>query len=204
MSLFDFFRPKSSSKQLARAIERGEIDRAYALVAKNPDLLSQGAPPPLVAAIQAEAWELVTRLLEFQPDINATFEGMTPLHYAIEKGKPSIARELVKAGADVNARDNNGRTPIFYAATTAVSDVKLLLEAGAEMNAQDNFGQTFLHDRAKRIEKCWNDGDEANAREGAERFNYLVFIYRADPTIRDQDGKLPNDYCSKLQIKKPF
>ena len=38
--------------------------------------------------------------------------GGTPLHWAAALGRVEMARRLIEAGADVNARDDNGFTPL--------------------------------------------------------------------------------------------
>ena len=55
-------------------------------------------------------------------------------------------RVLIEAGADVNARDLGGMTPLMFASyksTTSVV-VTLLIEAGADVNAKTNGGKTAL------------------------------------------------------------
>jgi hypothetical protein len=47
---------------------------------------------------------------------SGTTEGRTPLHLAAQCGYTDVIRVLVRAGADVNARDGFGHTPMFAAA----------------------------------------------------------------------------------------
>jgi ankyrin repeat protein len=76
--------------------------------------------------------------------------GETPLHLAAKYCQMSVAELLLANGADVNAWDDSGRTPL-HAAVDHVSLygdnlnlVKLLLARGAEVNAKTNGGATPL------------------------------------------------------------
>jgi len=51
-------------------------------------------------------------LLEAGADVNIPGErGDTPLHQAIQMGEFRIARQLLAAGADLEARNDEGNTP---------------------------------------------------------------------------------------------
>jgi ankyrin repeat protein len=48
---------------------------------------------------------------------------------------------LIEAGADVNAKDNNGSTPLFFCALKGHVEVaRALIEAGADVNAKVDNG----------------------------------------------------------------
>src|SRR5436190_1180810 len=67
---------------------------------------------------------------------------MTPLHEAAACDIERV-RQLLAEGADINARDEDGATPLHYAgAESATEIVRLLLEAGADLSLVDRQGQT--------------------------------------------------------------
>ena len=62
-----------------------------------------------------------------------------------------IVKLLIQYGADVNARDNRGFTPLILSARFShdKTDIaKILLSAGADVNAQNNYGNTALMEAA--------------------------------------------------------
>jgi len=77
-------------------------------------------------------------------DIPPVDAEQTPLHWAAEHGQYTIAQRLIANGADVNAPDQFGRTPL-HAAVRYSEMVVILLDAGADPNAVDIFGRTPLH-----------------------------------------------------------
>ena len=62
-----------------------------------------------------------------------TEEGQTAMHYAAEGDDASILLQLLEAGADVNAQDDMGSTPLEYALEHEnKQNVKLLLDYGGK------------------------------------------------------------------------
>ena len=53
----------------------------------------------------------------------------TPLHKAARAGDLHAVEALIKAGANVNARDNDGNTPLYYARSKEERAVIRLLES---------------------------------------------------------------------------
>jgi len=67
------------------------------------------------------------------------------LHDAARKGDIVKVRQLLEQGTDVNARDQDQRTPLCIAAYYGKTDVaKLLIEKGADVNAKDKYQRTPL------------------------------------------------------------
>jgi ankyrin repeat protein len=81
-------------------------------------------------------------------DISDDFYG------AIRNNDIARLTALVRDGADVNAKDRHGETPLMYAASAGSLDaMKFLLSHGAEVNAQNQFGSTALIWSATDLEK---------------------------------------------------
>ncbi|NLX58377.1 MAG: hypothetical protein GXY74_04735 [Phycisphaerae bacterium] len=104
----------------------------------------------------------------------------TPLHWAASPplGCPSLAacESLVGAGADVHARDEGGRTPLFFAGNREIAQW-LVEECGSDPARRDSSGYTALHFAA------WN------TREGV--IPYLAAEAGADINAQANNGETP-------------
>jgi len=71
--------------------------------------------------------------------------GSSPLNAPATFGQTDAARALIKGGADVNSRNNDGATPLITAAFLCRAEiVRALLDHGADKNAKNNAGATAL------------------------------------------------------------
>jgi serine/threonine-protein phosphatase 6 regulatory ankyrin repeat subunit B len=74
----------------------------------------------------------------------------SPLADAIEAGRRAAALELIAEGADVNAAQRDGTTPLHWAAYRLDQDlVDRLVAKGAQANTQNRFGASPLGEAAK-------------------------------------------------------
>ena len=77
-------------------------------------------------------------------DINELYYDYTPLCYAVKRDKESIARLLIRNGANVE-KECHGKTPLMFAAKNdLVHMIDLLIESGAGVDNSNQFGQTPL------------------------------------------------------------
>lgn len=75
------------------------------------------------------------------------FQGYTPLIQAVDTNLVKVADYLISKGADINAKESLGLTPLMITARngdTSASMAKMLLAKGADTNKQNNTGWTAL------------------------------------------------------------
>ena len=95
---------------------------------------------------------------------------ISPLHIAVKNGDPDSASLLIRAGADVNHRDSDGETPLYWAAEAGRLDtVRLLLSCGADP-ATDNFE---IHDIGYDFRRIEALGFVSDIRRGGGWDAYL-------------------------------
>ncbi len=99
---------------------------------------------------QDAAPEKIQEIMNHSIDVNAkdpSFFGQTPLMFAVSSvSNPEFVNALIRAGADVNARDDKRMTPLMHAAFNNQNPeiLKALLLAGAPVNDRDESGRSAL------------------------------------------------------------
>jgi len=95
-------------------------------------------------AIRNGALEDVMYFIEQKKvDVNTKdINGVSPLHMAAGHGRAEIAEVLISNGANINAKMDNGFTPLFVAINADVA--KVLISAGADIHAKTPIGSTPL------------------------------------------------------------
>jgi len=94
----------------------------------------------------------------------------TPLMRAALDGNTERVRELIHQGADINQRDDNGRTALMFAViNTHYETMKVLLEYGADVNNKSNKGGTALMGAAsagdlRMVQALLDKGADVHAR----------------------------------------
>ena len=68
------------------------------------------------------------------------------IHDASKEGNIEAVKQHLAAGTDVNAKDEEGETPLYQAVFVAHKELaELLIANGADLNAKDDEGSTPLH-----------------------------------------------------------
>lgn len=107
-------------------------------------------------------------------------DGVTPLMLAARRGRRDVVEALIAAGADVNAADDLGLTPLFHACHDPDEDrghpqvVESLIAAGADREARIGYGVRPLmyaagHGEAAVVEALLKAGADPLARNDGGR-----------------------------------
>jgi ankyrin repeat protein len=171
---------------------------------------------PLVAALVGEHFQTADLLRLNGADPNVLgYEKCTPLLAAVNCfhgcGNLEVTLKLIEYGADINAKDTYGSTPLHWASRghhfEDGSVLRLLLKHGGDVNARNTDGFTPLHEASccgglevvpillkhgADIEAEGSDGKTAlqvAAVEGHDEVVRLLLKHGANVEAEDSDGK---------------
>ncbi len=149
------------------------------------DIVAEAPPRPvdakvtaLIAAVRAGNRGEIERQIAASPEVvhGKDAGGSTALHHAAGYGPVDNLQLLIDKGADVNAKNRRGSTPLHWAIHVEAK-VRLLLSKGANANTKQAQGRTPLY-LAAMLGKGY-----ATMR--------LLLIKGADPNLAGANGQTP-------------
>lgn len=149
------------------------------------DVAGEATPPPLdpklatlIAAVRSAPRASVESLLRENPELLPATDRAhsTLLHHAAGFGSIETLTWLADSGADVNAKNRRGSTPLHWAVPDAAK-VRALLARGAGVNTKQADGRTPLY-----LAASLGDG-HAILR--------LLLEHGADPNLKLANGRTP-------------
>lgn len=108
----------------------------------------------------------------------------------VKTGTPEQIKKIIASGADVNARDEDGGTPLMYAVVWNKNPevIKVLIAPGADVKARDEDGWTPLMYAAR-----FNENPDVII---------TLLELRSDGKARDIEGKTAFDYAKENKYIK--
>ncbi|WP_421798391.1 ankyrin repeat domain-containing protein [Haliscomenobacter sp.] len=138
---------KQGRTALSYAAGERQTEVVRFLLGKGADLalLDENGNSALDFAARENAGEVVKILLNTKEGAKQLNGNASILVNASEEGALPVVRQLKDAGANVNAPDENGTTPLMAASEEGQEQVvQYLLSVGAEVNAKNKEGWTAL------------------------------------------------------------
>lgn len=134
---------------LSWAASRGDFKVVQSLIrlGANPNIISVSKMSPLHFAMRASNPRCIVPLLAAGGRVDQLTDWMqTPLHHAASyQDSHKYLEPLIDSGANVNALDRDGNSPLGCAAlSNRATSTTILLEAGADINSQTPSGWNAL------------------------------------------------------------
>lgn len=173
------FWPEAAEDVFAGSVE--QLNQALSHLADiNAVLVPTDGYTALHLAAKTGDVEKIKAILERKPnlEIHSNNRHFTPLHTSVINNHSDAVKVLVDAGADIEARANDGLTSLHLASMKGLSDVTYaLILCHADVHATESTGSTPLH---------------AAAYYGhLEVASKLLFAGHANPLRKDKAGNTP-------------
>jgi uncharacterized protein len=133
--------------EIARAVYRKDFTVLGELTPAEANLRDGDGRTPLMHAVLADDADpgVVVVLIDRGTDVNAAdaAQRWTALHFAARDGNERLVRSLLAAGADVEAVDVFGNTPLWRAVRntgTGLAPMTVLLHHGADPGHENHSG----------------------------------------------------------------
>ncbi len=189
--------PDERSQRIVQEIQKDEpnLDFIQDLITLGFDLDWQGTgdyfdSTPLHTAIVYKKAEIVKMLIGAGVDVNWQDKrngGRSYMHELAYWGRIDIARILIDAGANLDLQDDNGETPLHWAARhNKMKFTQFLLDMGANPDIQDKKGWTPLH------LALWNN---------RLKIARMLIGAGARTDIQDNEGRLPYELTDSQLLK---
>lgn len=205
----------TDNNPLHLAAEDGNLDIVKYLVKRGADIRTRDKDDKTSLDI-ARRWERSNVIEYLEKKWNAYGNGAKAIHFAAEDNDVDAVMFNLDKEANPNEVDNNGWTPLHYAAKGSLDAARLLVERGANINAEDNFGKKPIHRAAEEghrdiVEFLMRQGISVNELEGNKQYSWrrtplhwaacfghldvVKFLVNrgADMNARDKDDKMPLD-----------
>ena len=135
------------------AVLQGHVDVISVLIEQgaNPDIVTFNKETLLHLAAAQGCLPVLEKLLQYpfcRSFLEAKdFQGETPLHRAARETSTSkTVRFLIEKGADPNAKNTFGYTPLHWAAKYGhFKSLQILLSQGGDIHAKGEYDRTLLH-----------------------------------------------------------
>ena len=147
-------RSREGWSALTEAADEGAFEVAQLLIESGANVNAinpQNGYTALIKAADNDRQKIARLLVENGADINRfgasrdnnrAWSAHPPLHGAANEGHTAIMRYLLDKGADIDARDGQGRTALMYAASEGQGDaVALLMSRRADATIRDDNGR---------------------------------------------------------------
>ncbi|PSN51165.1 hypothetical protein C0J52_06081, partial [Blattella germanica] len=176
---------------------------------QNPNIKDEYGNSVVHLAVNFHLVRTVDLLLNFECDFDGiNREGETPLLTAVKLGNKELAIKLLKDGANPNAKDGYGNTPMHYAAVmNLVKVVDCLLELKCDIDSTNRGGETPLLKAIERENEeiaitLLKHGANPNAKDEYGRTPMHYAAHGANPNTKNEYGDSPMHYAAGKNLMK--